>query len=57
VKITELSTTELHPIIKTATETSRQHIDGMLTVKCNHPELGELVWIQGSGETIVMIQA
>jgi len=57
VKITELSTTELHPIIKTATETSRQHIDGMLTVKCNHPEHGELIWIQGSGETIVMIQA
>lgn len=57
MKITELTLTELYPIIQTSTETFRGDIGDLLTVKCNHPELGELVWIQGGGERIVMIQA
>lgn len=57
MKITELSLTELYPIILASTETFREDMGDMLTVKCDHPELGQLVWIQGSGERIVMIQA
>ena len=57
MQITELSLSELYPIIQESTETFREHIDGILTVKCDHPKHGELVWIQGSGERIVMIQA
>jgi len=57
MKITELTLSELYPIIQASVETTRQHVDGMLTVKCDHPEHRELVWIQGSGEGIVLIQA
>ena len=48
--------TELPEIIEASTETFRKHIGDMLRVKCNHPKHGELIWIQGGGEPILMIQ-
>jgi len=57
MKITAISFAELPAIIEASTELSRQDTGDILTVKCNHPEHGELIWVQGSGERIVMIQA
>jgi len=54
MKVTKLSMDELFDIVEKSEEIERENNSGLLTVRRIHPRHGEIVWIQGGGDAIMV---
>lgn len=56
MKVTTLTMNEFIDIYTDSTEIEREDHAGMITARCNHPELGEITLTSGNQDGSIMIQ-